>query len=309
MKNTTPKNVILQTGALITLYISITSVLILIFNVTNLKFPDELSYYWENNGARDAVRNSIAMLVVFFPAFLIFTRLSNQDRRQYAQGEYGTLARWFVYITILGGILILLGDLVTLINYFLNGEISERFLIKVFSLLIVVGIALHYYILDVRGYFKKRVDKAIYFAMGAIMLVIVSIIYGFSYIETPSEVREMRLDEHQISDLREIYWNIQNAYHTTQTLPDNIDTLYINQKKPKAPEDRSEYTYTILDDHTFELCAEFKSESTQYERSVIDMKTITPDEGDPFYQDNNWEHGVGYICFKRTVQLDKPLPL
>jgi len=298
----TPKNFILQLGSLIALYVSVTSILILIFSVTNLKFPDAAAYYWEDSGAREAVRTSIAMLVVFFPTFLIFTRLSNQDRRKFSGGEYGTLAKWLVYLSILGGILVLLGDLVTLINYFLNGEVTSRFLIKVFALLIVIGMTLHYYILDVRGFFKKRADKAMYFGMGAIVLVFVSLAYGYAYIETPKEIREIRIDEKQVSDLREIYWNIDENYRTSQSLPETIDELYINKKQPIAPEGRADYIYNVLDKKTYELCAEFVAESQQYEHSVIQTKTISTETTKPWYQNDNWEHGVGKTCFKRAVQ-------
>ena len=302
----TPKNFILQLGSLIALYVSVTSILILIFSVTNLKFPDAAAYYWEDSGAREAVRTSIAMLVVFFPTFLIFTRLSNQDRRKFSGGEYGTLAKWLVYLSILGGILVLLGDLVTLINYFLNGEVTSRFLIKVFALLIVIGMTLHYYILDVRGFFKKNAQKAMYFGMGAIALVLASLSYGYAYIETPSEIREIRIDEKQVSDLRDMYWNVEEAYRATQALPENIDALYINRKKPTSPEGRADYAYNVLDEKTFELCAEFVAESQQFEQSDVQQpKTVSPDVGQLWYQNDNWEHGIGETCFKRTVRTIK----
>jgi hypothetical protein len=300
MSKTTPKNFILQIGALIALYVSVTAILILIFSVTNLKFPDAAASSWETSSAREAVRGSIAMLLVFFPAFLVFTRLSNQDRRKYTQGEYNTLARWAVYASILGGILILLGDLVTLINFFLNGEITQRFLIKVFALIIVVGLTLHYYILDIRGFFKKRADKAMYFAFGALSLVIVSLAYGYSYIETPSEVRAQRIDQQQISDLQDIQWRIDDWYVANKTVPDTLTDLYNGQKLPTAPEEREAYTYNKEDSTHYELCATFERSSGDSEdRFSAMVKPI--DNGSLLFNNNNWEHEAGRKCFQRII--------
>ncbi len=311
MKKQTPKNFILQLGSLIALYVTITSILILIFNVTNLAFPDATAYYGEDNGARQAVRTSIALLLVFFPTYLIFTRLSNQDRRKHTNGTYSVFAKWLVYLSILGGILILLGDMVTLINYFLNGEITTRFLIKVGALVIVVGLTLWYYILDVRDYFKNKTYIAFYFGTGATILISTSLLYGYTYIETPSEVRQIRLDERQVNDLRDIYWKISEAYRATQTLPVSIEELYQNQKLPTAPDGRPAYTYNILDEKTFELCATFVANSPQYRQDAPDPTLAPPDAKEAiWYQNDNWEHGTGETCFKRFVQtFEKPVSL
>lgn len=298
MKTSTPKNFILQLGSLIALYVSVTSLLILIFNVTNLKFPDEIAYYYENESARQAVRNSIAMLFVFFPTYLVFTRLSNQDRRKFSQGEYSTFAKWLVYISILGGILVLLGDLVILINFFLNGEITTRFLVKVFALVAVVGITLSYYILDVRGYFKKRVVTSLYFATGSILLVITSLLFGYSYIETPSEVREIRFDEQQVTDLQNIYWAFNEYYLANNMLPDSISTAYVDSPAPKAPTGREPYQFRIIDEVSYELCASFVAPSPDIDRSSVPMSE----------KNYRWDHGQGEKCFLRTIESPSELP-
>lgn len=300
MNTNAPKNFVMQLGSLIALYVSITSLLLLIFSVTNLRFPDEAAYYFEDESARQTVRIGIAMLAVFFPAYLIFTRLSNQQRRKENNGEYITLAKWLVYLSILGGVLILLADLVTLIQYFLNGEITARFLVKVTTLLLVVGVTLFYYVLDVRGYFTKRVGTAMYFAAGATVLVVASLLYGYAYIETPAEVREMRFDEQQVTDLQDIYWHIEEYYAVTQTLPVTVSEMYTNQPIPQAPSNREEYAYNILTDTTYELCATFEFASQDIGRTQV-QPVLIPEEK-VLYQNQNWSHGEGETCFVRVVQ-------
>lgn len=304
MTKSTPKNFILQLGALIALYVSVTSLLVLVFSVTNLKFPDEATNYWADDSARDAVRNSIAMLLVFYPTFLIFTRLSNQDRRSFNQGEYTTFAKWLVYISILGGILVILGDLVMLINYFLNGEITSRFVIKVAALLLIVGGALSYYILDVRNYFKKNIKRSVYFGIVASVVVVSALLLGYSYIETPDEVRQIRLDEQQVTDLQDIYWTVNQYFLVNEELPATVTDAYIQSPVPSAPDNRDAYSFEVLDENTIKLCATFSTPSTRSGRGAIKTVSLSPD--DMFYEKNqNWEHVAGESCFTRTFKIDE----
>lgn len=290
MNKNTPKQFVIQLGALIALYVSITSLIILLFSIINLRFPDEAAYVFENDGARTAIRTCMAVLIVFFPTYLTLTRISNQTRRTEMSGEYTTLTRWLIYISLLVAGGVLLGDLVTLINYFLNGEITTRFLFKVLALLLVVGTSFHYYLLDVRGYFTNRAEKAMYFAMGAMVLVLVSLVFGYQYIEKPSEVRERRFDEQQLTDLQQMQSTIENYFNTNNTLPSDIATAFGPFPVPEAPTGRDAYQYKVTSDAKYQLCATFAQASTDTE-----MSYTTPE---PNY---SWLHKAGSWCFDREI--------
>jgi hypothetical protein len=75
MENT-PRNVIVQLGSLIALYLSVTFFLTLVFGMINLIYPDAADTYYEIENATDSVRLGIAMVVVFFPAFIALTRVT-----------------------------------------------------------------------------------------------------------------------------------------------------------------------------------------------------------------------------------------
>jgi hypothetical protein len=290
MQKNTPKNFVIQLGALIALYVSITALTVLVFSIINLKFPDE-SYYWEGESAREAIRTCMAVIIVFFPTYLTLTRFSNQNRRTESNGEYVGLTRWLVYFSLLVAAGILLGDLVTLINYFLNGEITTRFLYKVFALFVIVGSAFHYYILDVKGYFTNRIQKSMQFAIGAVVLVVTSLVFGFQYIETPSEVREQRLDEQQITDLQSAQSYIENYHFTNKILPSDLASAYDGLPVPTAPTGRTEYRYNITGDKSYELCATFAAPT----RGLNDVNTIAIETN------FNWNHQAGAWCFKRMI--------
>ncbi len=300
MNKNTPKHFVIQFGAIIALYASVTALIMLLYAIINLQFPDA-SYSWESESARGTIRATMAVLIVFFPTYLVLTRFSNQNRRLESNGEYLGLTRWLVYLTLLIAVGVMLGDLVTLINYFLNGEITTRFLYKVFALLFVVGGVFHYYLLDVRGYFTNRVDKSTYFAFGAIALVIASLSFGYQYIETPSEVRAERLDQVQVSDLQSMQSYIENFYLMNQALPDTLETAYGALPVPNAPEGRTAYTYEQTGEQTYQLCATFAAPSSSLEESYA----MAPEKN------YDWTHKAGQWCFERVIVAGpdmKPMP-
>lgn len=300
MNKNTPKHFVVQFGAIIALYASVTALIMLLYAIINLQFPDA-SYSWESESARGTIRGAMAVLIVFFPTYLVLTRFSNQNRRLESNGEYLGVTRWLVYFTLLIAVGVILGDLVTLINYFLNGEITTRFIYKVFALLFVVGGVFHYYLLDVRGYFMKRLDIAAYFAYGAIALVVASLGFGYQYIETPSEVRAERLDQVQVSDLQSMQSYIENYYLMNQTLPGTLEAAYSDLPIPVAPEDRAAYTYSQTGEQTYQLCATFAAPSS----NLGENYAIAPEKN------YDWSHKAGAWCFERVIVVSpdmKPLP-
>lgn len=297
MENHTPKHFVLQLGSLISLYISLGFLLSLLFGIINLKFPDATEGYWALESASSAVRLGIAMVIVFFPTYLVLTRLVNKLRRQEKNSSYLNLTKWLVYLSLLIGGGVLLGDLVAVIMTFLEGEVTQRFIFKALAVLLVVGLAFHYYILDARGFWLKNESKSVMYGYGALLAAFIAVAFGFSYIETPTQVREMKLDETQVSDLQSIQWKVEEALALSSTTPTSLTSLYGDFEAPTAPEGRAGYVYERTDTG-FKLCATFSRDSIQPEGGFApsyapDMKIKNPD---------NWAYKAGEYCFDRTVR-------
>ncbi len=294
-QNATPKHFALQLGSLISLYLSVSFLLVLLFGLINLKFPDPVEAYYMVESASNSVRLGIAMVLVFVPTYLVLTRLVNKLRRSEVSDQYLTLTRWLIYLSLVVGIGALLIDLVVVIMTFLNGEITERFIYKALAVLVVIGAAVHYYILDARGYWIKEEGKSVMFAIGAAIVAFVAIAYGFSYIETPAAVRETKLDQTQVMDLQNIQAKIEEYLATNKTLPETYNAAYGDFPAPTAPAGRTAYTYVVTDTG-FELCAEFAKESNPDEFSgfFFDEKALIANG-------NDWQHKAGTYCFKRVV--------
>lgn len=301
MENNTAKHFVLQLGSLITLYLSIAFLLVLLFNIINLLYPDAVDSYWQIEASSEGVRLGIAMLLVFFPTYLILTRKVNNVRREESNSTYSGFTKWLVYLSLLIGGGVLLGDLVAIILAFLNGEITTRFILKAGVLLVVVGAAFYYYLQDARGYWLAREKMSVYYAGAMSTVVFLSLVLGFNHIETPTQVREMKLDETQVMDLQNIQYRIEDYARINDTLPATIEELYVGVETPVAPEDREAYSYKITE-KGFELCATFAYPSQNpdiysYPADVSSelTKTMAIKGG------NNWDHKDGRYCFERVV--------
>lgn len=290
----TAKNFVLQLGALIALYVSLSAFILVAFGVISLAFPDPADEFWRYNNAQSGIRFGIAMLIVFFPAYIVLTRIVNQVRRR-EEGVYLTLTKWLIYLSLLVGGGILLGDLVAVIHTYLNGEITTRFILKALTLLVVIGAAFYYYILDAREYWNTHETKSKQFGAGATALVILVLVLGFYYSDTPAETREQRIDAEQINDLRSMQWRIEEYYRVEGTLPDDVAFLYSGIPMPEAPDGREAYVYSVTGDRSFELCATFVHES---QTESYAYKPVTEDG---ILNPYNWDHGVGRTCFERFL--------
>ena len=305
MENTA-KNFALQLGSLVSLYVTIIGLIMLLFSVITVHYPDAAQGYWEIESAATTIRFGIAMLIVFFPVYLILTRLVNNVRRN-EHGTYLRLTKWLIYLSILVGGADILGDLVGVINGFLNGELTIRFALKALSFFVVIASAFVYYLFDAKGYWQTHEKESITYAIGATVLVIAGLTLGFMNTQTPSEVREYRLDTTQITDLTLMQSNVESSFNTKGTLPQSLNDAFDGMQIPVAPENRDAYTYRVISPTSYELCATFAYESSKTEQMQYSEPMYVGDMG--IKGNNNWTHGKGKWCFTRNVTPlgEKPL--
>jgi Domain of unknown function (DUF5671) len=298
MENNTQKNTILQLGSLITLYLSVSFLIVLLFNIINLRFEDATDSYWQIESSSSSLRLAIAMLLVFFPTYLLLTRKVNVARRAETSVFYLGLTKWLIYLSLLVGGGVILGDAVAVILSFLEGDLTTRFFFKSLVLMSVVGAAFYYYLQDARGYWLTREKQSKLFALVTTIVVATCVVAGFFHTETPTTVRQMRLDETQISDLRNIQWQIESKLAiSTTSIPKTLEEAYDGLTIPEAPEGRLDYSYEVTSEG-FKLCATFSRDSNPTEEQW----------GPAFNKDalikngEDWKYKEGRHCFSRIVR-------
>lgn len=289
------KHFVLQLGSLASLYLTLSFLITLLFGIITLLYPDaDVNSFgnYEVESANSTIRLGIAMVVVFLPTYLLLTRTVNVTRR--VSGiNYTGITKWLIYLSLLIGGGVLLGDLVAVIMTFLEGDIPFRFILKALTIFILVGGAFYYYLLDAKGYWLTHESEAKLFAAVAIVIAVAAVIFGFTRIDTPSTLRDSRIDQSQISDLRQIQSAVEEHYLLHKALPATLaDIKTVNL--PTAPEGRAAYTYAVTE-QGFKLCATFATKSGQ-------------DSTAPYYADKtlitnpeSWQHDKGNYCFERVI--------
>lgn len=297
---TNQRNVVLQLGALITLYLSISFTLLILFGVIDTLIVSPVEEPWERERARENIRLGLAMVLVFFPTFLFLTRKIQQYRRLETGALYQTITKWLIYLSLLIGGLILLGTLVTVIYNFFNGDLTNRFLLKAGSMLVVLTLACFYYLKDVEGYWLNHERLSVSIGIMTSVLVVIVATLGIMFTDSPQTVRELRLDAQQINDLQTIQWGIEEylVIHATTTPPATLaDLVEFGPTLPTAPEGRDAYSYEVSE-AGFALCATFRHHSTIVNNT---SPYLPKSRGISIIGSDHWEYQAGRYCFERRI--------
>lgn len=118
----------------------------IIFTIIDRALPEEIS---ESAGLFEGARYDISTLIVFFPLFLVMSRLAKRDRADPTR-RASKVRRWIVYLTLFIAAVSLAGDLVSLVYAVLSNDLTIRFLFKILTIAIVAGGLFTYFLRDVR---------------------------------------------------------------------------------------------------------------------------------------------------------------
>ncbi len=227
--------------------------------------------------------------------FLILSRILHREFCEKPEKLASGVRRWLTYLTLFVTACTLIGDGITLLFTLLSGELTLRFLLKVFAILLLSGLPFSYYFsvlrIDHEAYRTSKIHTR--FLLTSILITAVFVVYGIIVVGSPMQGRAEKFDEQRVNDLRAIQSEIYNeVYGTTLGTPVKISILpkplpvdleaiaagAVYQKlRTTDPETSLPYVYTPHGT-TFELCAEF---------------ALTRD----FNYDIFWNHPVGQHCF------------
>lgn len=299
-KRNIPRDLFLHLLAIVTLYWSAISFTTLLWQNINYYLPDILNnyYYQDINGI---VRFAVSSLIIVFPVFILISWYLNKIYTKEVIVRESKIRKWLIYLTLFIASLVIIADLISIINMLLGGEITSRFILKAISIILVAGVIFGYYLDDVRRDIPAKMGK--YFAWITSILVLAAIISAFFIVGTPQTARLMQFDYQKITDLSGIQYQIVTYYQKKGVLPNSLSDLndpISNYMIPVDPQTKSSYEYSVKkpSDLAFELCANFnKSGNGQTYGATVPMPAGSVGQ--------NWQHGVGRVCFERTI--DKQL--
>ena len=268
----------------------------LLFQYVNLYVPDITQVACSGSWCQDAIRWALASIIVVFPVLVWAWRFLQKDVQAHPEKKGSRIRRWLLYFTLFISGCFLIGDAVSLVYSWLQGDLTVQFALKVLIVLYISGSIFYYFLEalnDNRGY-APFVGKL------AIVVVCVAIVVGFLASGSPFRARVERIDEQRVSNLQLIqdrivydFWQSKGRLPTTLS---ELETDLIGGfAVPVDPERKESYEYTRKTDQTFVLCATFSAEnisnSVAYPREIYTY-------GD---QMNTWNHDAGRVCFERAI--------
>ncbi|MDP3998294.1 MAG: DUF5671 domain-containing protein [bacterium] len=292
----TPKDVFLHLLNIFTFYLGVISFIALYIQYISALFPDPLNFYYTSMA--NSVRLYTSMLVIAIPVYILTSWLLGKDLIRNPERRELKLRKWLTYLTLFISAVTIIVDLIMFVFNFLSGELTIQFFLKVFVVLLVAGAVFGYYIWELRRKnLKAKTPKTLAWILSFVVLI--SIVWGFFIIGTPAEQRERRFDEQRVNDLQMLQGQIINYWTRKEALPQNLSDLEDKISgfiAPKDPKSEQNYEYIIVDELSFELCANFKTSTDDFST----YKNTRP----LYYYDSfqqNWAHQAERTCFSRTI--------
>ncbi len=303
-----PRDVFLYLLSIITLIASAISFGILIFQYINVYFPDVIADYYVSASAYfSPIRQALATLVVIFPVYFFVSRFLKKDINENPEKRDLKIRKWLLYFTVFVAALVIIGDLVTLINTYLNGELTSQFVLKILTIFFVAGSVFSYYfseLRELRAKNKKGLDWINAYKWVVVAVVIAAIAFGFYVAGSPTSQRAVRFDERRTQDLSSLQSQIINYWQKKNKLPQNLDQLandILGIVISKDPKTGAPYEYRILGSLKFELCATFETSSLENSGGPKAVPMMYPYPGGEI---QTWRHNAGRTCFQRTIDPD-----
>ncbi len=236
----------------------------LAWGVVDLAFPDPLR---AGRGRAESLRWAMAILIVSAPVYGALVRWADRDVRAHPYKRGAPVRRGALGLMLLIAAAVFLGDAAVLVYRFLNGDLTEPFVLKALAVALVAGAVMVVGRLDLAeatagGGPRKRAILAS--AAAAIVALI-----GASLLltELPAGARQTRLDAQRLADL------VQGAEalrcpNEGEVLPAALDRATLldycrGRTLAALPPDRGDpvtgapYRYDRLDDARFRICADF----------------------------------------------------
>lgn len=292
---TSPKDFFLHLLSIVTLYASAISFSTLLFQCINYWFPDALGGYYSMNSSFEAMRWAIATLVVFFPTYIFTNIFLNKEYRVTPEKKELRIRKWLLYFTLFAAALIILGDVVTLLLNFMQGELTMRFFLKVLVIFFVTGSIFGYYLWELKNAgFSARVKTFVYIVSGVILAAIIA---GFLIAGSPAKERARKFDDQRVSNLQTIQSEIVSYWQRKKMLPEELSVLNDSIRGfnvPNDPKTKAPYRYEVTGPESFTLCVMFDMDSAD----SVTREYMYEGWG------ANWQHNAGEKCFERSIDKD-----
>jgi vacuolar-type H+-ATPase subunit I/STV1 len=204
--------------------------------------------------------------------------------------------------------LIILGVFIGVINNFLSGELSARFILKALAMFLISGLVFSYYFYDVKReeFGAKKKINCLFFSL-SLLFVLGAFISAWFFVESPREARMRRLDQIVVNNINSLENAVNSFYSEEKRLPENLSELkdeghIYDRNSLFDPESGKEIEYKKINEQDFEFCAEFRLASNPTD---VKGRAITG----PYNMPNSDDHELGYDCLKGDLWAEEKIDI
>lgn len=271
----------------------------ILFQIINSIFP-ETTFSYDTGYVQEVLRFGLSSVIIASPIYFFITWLINRDLMREELKPDAGIRKWLSYLILLISSFVVIGFLIGLLNDFLSGELTTKFVLKALTAIIIASAIFSYYLFDITRKIEKNCAPLRYFAVIFILVVIAAVTAGLFFIDSPSEARGKKEDAERVYNLQQISYGVENYYRENKKLP--LDLSAIQKINPeyifKDPVTGELYEYRVIGETTYNLCAKFT-----YSNRDQGM------ERNPSYYNMNWMHEKGYFCFEKKVVVENAVPV
>jgi hypothetical protein len=237
------------------------------------------------------VASSIASMVVAFPIYFLVMWLIQREVRKDPEKLESRVRKWLTYIALLIAAGVVIGGLVTVVTFFLRGEITLRFITKAAVAIAISGCVFWYYLVSLKvpaqdvAAPSRRNSLWALLATGA---VVAGLVLGFINLGGPAVQRLVQADNKRVSALSAMASRVNVAWAASgHTFP----TELTGGETYADPVTHQPYECWPMAGTKYELCANFARESRQAGTGTAE---------------DFWRHPKGHHCFTLDASETPP---
>ena len=265
----------------------------IVFQIINSSFPD-VAFIYQAAFNQDVLRFGLSAVIVTSPIYWFISRAINNELAAGGLDKESKIRKWLTYLLIFAASVTVIGFLMGILNSFLNGELTIKFVLKALSAIVISAIVFAYYLYDIRRV-KFTKDKVIrIFGISFWVIILVSIVAGFFFIDSPTKVRALREDEERLNRLMNVSYQVEEYNRQNNKMPENLELIkdMVYQDNLVDPITGNRFEYKVLDNSKYQLCADFNFSNREPEGT---------EKYSGYYQPG-WLHDAGNYCFERKVE-------
>jgi hypothetical protein len=235
----------------------------------------------------------IAAIVVAYPLFLFVTRFSLKEIARRPELLDSGVRKWLTNLALVIAAVIVVGDLVSFVATFLQGDLTARFAADVLVVFVLASGVFGYYLRSLREGSPANVQRAFFAA--SLALVVAGLAGGFSATGTPENQRQRAFDDRRVENLSAIAAIVrrnEGRDPAHPVLPADGTALRALAEKDGGtaemladPQTLRPYEYTRITPGRYRLCASFSADA--FTDTTLPL---------------TWRHPAGQYCFEFNAE-------